>query len=56
MFTWRMMGRTGIRKLDVRADGSGLSSRAGTALLPLVAGRDDESRLTRGILISRPAH
>jgi hypothetical protein len=33
------MGRSGIRKVDVRADGTGLSSRAGTALLALVAQR-----------------
>ena len=38
-FTLKVMGRTGIRKVDVHADGSGLSSRAGTALLPLVAER-----------------
>jgi hypothetical protein len=38
-FTLKVMGRTGIRKVDVRADGSGLSSRAGTALFPLVAER-----------------
>jgi hypothetical protein len=35
----KVMGRTGIQKVEVRADGSGLSSRAGTALLPLVAER-----------------
>jgi hypothetical protein len=33
------MGRSGIQKVEVRADGTGLSSRAGTALLPLVAER-----------------
>src|SRR3954463_2314642 len=33
------MGRSSIQKVDVRADGIGLSSRAGTALLPLVAER-----------------
>src|SRR3954471_18421021 len=33
------MGRSSIQKVEVRADGSGLSSRAGTALLPLVAER-----------------
>jgi hypothetical protein len=33
------MGRSSNVKVDVRADGSGLSSRAGTALLPLVADR-----------------
>jgi Transposase DDE domain group 1 len=35
----KVMGRTGIQKVEVRADGTGLSSRAGTALLPLVAER-----------------
>ena len=34
-----MMGRSSIRTVDVRADAAGLSSRAGTALLALVAGR-----------------
>ena len=38
-FTLKVMGRTRTRKVDVRSDGSGLSSRAGTALLPLVAER-----------------
>src|SRR3954447_3257129 len=33
------MGRSSIQKGEVRADGTGLSSRAGTALLPLVAER-----------------
>src|SRR3954449_3265390 len=33
------MGRSSIQKVDVRADGSGLSSRAGTALLGLAAQR-----------------
>jgi len=33
------MGRSSIRKVEVRADGTGLSSRAGTALLPLAAER-----------------
>src|SRR4051812_31817129 len=33
------MGRSSIQKVDVRADGTGLSSRAGTALLALVADR-----------------
>jgi hypothetical protein len=33
------MGRSGIQKVDVRADGTGLSSRAGTALLGLAARR-----------------
>src|SRR2546426_4850702 len=33
------MGRSTIRTVDVRADGTGLSSRAGSALLALVAQR-----------------
>src|SRR3954468_8311795 len=33
------MGRSSIQKVEVRADGIGLSSRAGTALLPLAAER-----------------
>ena len=33
------MGRSTVRKVDVRADASGLSSRAGTALLALAAAR-----------------
>jgi Transposase DDE domain group 1 len=33
----KVMGRSSIRKVEVRADGTGLSSRAGTALLPLAA-------------------
>src|ERR671921_2433476 len=33
------MGRSSIEKVEVRADGAGLSSRAGTALLPLAAER-----------------
>jgi hypothetical protein len=33
------MGRSSSWKVDVRADGTGLSSRAGTALLPLAAER-----------------
>jgi hypothetical protein len=33
------MGRSSIRKVEVVADGTGLSSRAGTALLPLAADR-----------------
>jgi hypothetical protein len=33
------MGRRSVGTVDVRADGSGLSSRAGTALVALVAGR-----------------
>jgi Transposase DDE domain group 1 len=35
----KVMGRSGIQKVEVRADGTGLSSRAGTALLPLAAER-----------------
>jgi Transposase DDE domain group 1 len=35
----KVMGRSTIRTVDVAADGTGLSSRAGTALLPLVAAR-----------------
>lgn len=35
----KVMGRSSIQKVEVRADGIGLSSRAGTALLPLVADR-----------------
>jgi hypothetical protein len=35
----KVMGRFSIQKLEVRADGTGLSSRAGTALLPLAAER-----------------
>jgi len=33
------MGRSSIRTVDVRADATGLSSRAGTSLLALMAGR-----------------
>jgi hypothetical protein len=33
------MGRSSIKKVEVRVDGTGLSSRAGTALLPLAADR-----------------
>src|SRR4051812_41262193 len=33
------MGRSSIQKVEVRADGTGLSSRAGTALLVLAAER-----------------
>src|SRR4051794_40084756 len=33
------MGRSSIQTVDVRADGAGLSSRAGTALLALAADR-----------------
>jgi hypothetical protein len=35
----RVMGRSSLLKVEVVADGSGLSSRAGTALLPLAADR-----------------
>ena len=35
----KVMGRSSIVKVDVRADGTGLSSRAGTALLALAAER-----------------
>jgi hypothetical protein len=35
----KVMGRFSIQKVDVRADGTGLSSRAGTALLSLAAER-----------------
>jgi Transposase DDE domain group 1 len=35
----KVMGRSAIRTVDVSADGKGLSSRAGTALLALVADR-----------------
>lgn len=35
----RVMGRSRVRTVEVRADGTGLSSRAGTALLALVAQR-----------------
>jgi hypothetical protein len=35
----KVMGRSSIQKVEVRADGMGLSSRAGTALLPLAAER-----------------
>ena len=34
-----MMGRSRVETVNVRADGTGLSSRAGTALLPLMAER-----------------
>ncbi|HWT22699.1 MAG TPA: transposase, partial [Solirubrobacteraceae bacterium] len=33
------MGRSSIQKVEVRADGTGLSSRAGTVLLALAAER-----------------
>ena len=35
----KVMGRCSIQKVEVRADGTGLSSRAGTVLLPLAADR-----------------
>ena len=35
----KVMGRSAVRKVDVRADASGLSSRAGTVLLALAAAR-----------------
>jgi Transposase DDE domain group 1 len=35
----KVMGRSSIQKVEVRPDGTGLSSRAGTALLPLAAER-----------------
>jgi hypothetical protein len=35
----QVMGCSSIKKVEVRADGTGLSSRAGTALLPLAADR-----------------
>jgi Transposase DDE domain group 1 len=35
----KVMGRSSIQKVEVKADGSGLSSRAGTALLALAADR-----------------
>jgi len=35
----KVMGRSSIKKVEVRADGTGLSSRAGTVLLPLAAER-----------------
>jgi hypothetical protein len=42
----KVMGRWSAKTVDVRADGTGLSSRAGTALLALVA---DRVRLTAGL-------
>jgi len=42
----KVMGRCCVKTLDVRADGTGLSSRAGTALLALVA---DRVGLTAGL-------
>ena len=38
-FTLKVMGRSRIKTVDVRADGTGLCSRAGTSLLALVADR-----------------
>ena len=38
-FTMKVMGRWSVETVDVRADGTGLCSRAGTALLALVADR-----------------
>src|SRR5437868_3126551 len=38
-FTVKVMGRWSVKTVDVRADGTGLSSRAGTSLLALVADR-----------------
>jgi len=35
----KVMGRWSVRTVDVRADGTGLCSRAGSALLALVADR-----------------
>ena len=35
----KVIGGTGSKTVDVAADGTGLSSRAGTGLLPLVASR-----------------
>lgn len=35
----QVMGRPRIKQVEVRADGTGLSSRAGTMLLPLAAER-----------------
>ena len=42
----KVMGRWSVKTVDVRADGTGLSSRAGTALLALVA---DRVGLTAGV-------
>jgi hypothetical protein len=42
----KVMGRWGSKTVDVRPDGTGLSSRAGTSLLALVA---DRLGLTRGV-------
>jgi len=38
-FTVKVMGRWSVKTVDVRADGTGLSSRAGSALLALLADR-----------------
>ncbi len=54
------MGRSTIKTVDVRADGTGLSSRAGTALLALVAQRlgltDGLCAALRGTRERRSAH
>src|SRR4051812_16718563 len=54
------MGRSSIQKVEVRADGTGLSSRAGTALLPLAAERlgltDALVRALAGTRERRSAH
>ena len=42
----KVMGRWSVKTVDVRADGTGLSSRAGTALLALVV---DRVGLTAGL-------
>jgi Transposase DDE domain group 1 len=45
-FTVKVMGRWSVKTVDVRADGTGLSSRAGTSLLALMA---DRVGLTSGL-------
>src|SRR5436309_5452314 len=45
-FTVKVMERWSVKPVDVRADGTGLSSRAGSALLALVA---DRVGLTAGL-------
>jgi hypothetical protein len=56
----KVMGRCGVRTVEVKADGTGLSSRAGTALLPLVAQRlgltDALSRALAGTRERRSGH
>jgi hypothetical protein len=56
----RVMGRSSNVKVDVRADGTGLSSRAGTALLALAAQRlgltDALARALAGTRERRSAH